>query len=158
MTDPQIEDGLIIERGGELAELDLERFEADRGVGLPADYRSFLLAGDGAVFCDHNRFAETKVSGIDILFAVKDEAIGSFSLAEINDVLAGRVPADFLTIGRDWVGNMICLGVHGDHTGQVWWWDHERESDEDEPPTTDNLTMLAESFAHFIAGLHQTEG
>jgi hypothetical protein len=47
--------------------------------------------------------------------------------------------------------------VTGKHRGRVYFWDHEDEPDPDdwdgEVETADNISLLANSFTDFVAGL-----
>src|SRR5207244_4174346 len=60
------------------------------------------------------------------------------------------------------VCNAICLGVAGKHRWHVFFWDNEDESDPDEwdgeVETAGNVTLHANSFADFVAGLRATGG
>jgi hypothetical protein len=50
-------------------------------------------------------------------------------------------------------GNLICLSLREEDRGTVWFWDHEQEAEEGDPPREDNLTMVAESFDEFASRL-----
>lgn len=67
------------------------------------------------------------------------------------------MPETLLPIGHDSLGNLICLGVVGDDAGTVYFWDHEAEADEDEPPTWDNLSVIQPSFSAFLKSLERDE-
>jgi hypothetical protein len=74
-------------------------------------------------------------------------------LESLRKTYAGRVPDGLLPIGTDPFGNVFCLGLGGAWRGKVWFWDHESEADEGEPPRVDNLSMVAASFTSFLAAL-----
>lgn len=130
-------------------------FEDRIGHALPDDYRRFLLTDNGgqperpvfAVPPDH----------WDVLRYLPGLHDGpyyhnlEYPLRTYRD--EGRMPPELIPIGSDPFGNWICLGVAGEPRGRVYFWEHEAEADEDEPPTWDNLRRLADSFTEFVAGL-----
>ena len=63
--------------------------------------------------------------------------------------MLGRWPARFLAIAIDGFGNRFLLSLGMPDYGDVYFWDHEQEADEGEPPTEDNLNLVAHSFAEF---------
>jgi len=57
-------------------------------------------------------------------------------------------------------GNAICLGIRGEHSGRIYFWDHENEPDDEwdgSVEQAENLELLAETFADFVAGLREHE-
>jgi len=58
-------------------------------------------------------------------------------------------------------GNAICLGIAEKYRGRVYFWDHENEPDEElwdgEVDTAGNITLIANSFTDFVAGLQELE-
>jgi hypothetical protein len=68
-----------------------------------------------------------------------------------------RIPHELLWVMDDPGGNAFCLGVSGRYRGRVYFWDHEEEPDPDDwdgsVETAGNLTLLANSFTDFVAGL-----
>ena len=42
------------------------------------------------------------------------------------------MPESLIPLGDDGRGNQICLGVSGDETGKVFYWDHNNEWDEED--------------------------
>ena len=85
---------------------------------------------------------------------------GRTSLAWARACYAGRIPVDLLWIMGDPFGNAICLGVGGTHRGRIYFWDHEMEPDPDswdgQVDTAGNVSLIAGSFAEFVAGLRPT--
>jgi hypothetical protein len=144
---------------------ELEAFEADLGGKLPADYRRFLVACNGGYVGGRFWFkgptpeGNTAEAGVDHIGGFRDESY--FSLKRRRAVYKGRIPKDLLWIMDDPFGNAICLGIAGKHSGKVYFWDHEEEPDEEEwdgrVETAGNVTLLANSFTDFVAGLGEPE-
>ena len=57
-------------------------------------------------------------------------------------------------------GNTIRLGVGGTHRGRIYFWDHEVErapdSRDGQVDTAGNVSLIAGTFAEFVAGLRPT--
>lgn len=153
--------GVEVERSnrfGPLTEERLARFEARIGQVLPADYRAFLLRHNGGRPVPAT-FVISAEEGTDTLHHTYGLHDGPsyFNLEHAYETHQGRVPAGLLAIADDPGGNAICLGIGGEHRGGVYFWDHEREAEEEAPPSFDNVTPVAPSFAAFLAALHRSE-
>lgn len=143
----------------------LEAFEAELGGKLPADYRRFLLASNGGNVGGAYWFHGPTPAGKEADAGVG--SIGGFrrkscpTLRQMRDCYKGRIPAPLLWIMDDPFGNAICLGIAGKQRGQMYFWDHENEPDEEEwdgsVETAGNLLLLANSFTDFVAGLRRIE-
>ena len=70
---------------------------------------------------------------------------------------ARRVPSWLLPVASDEYGNLFGISVRNSDSGSVWFWDHEQEADEDEPPTEDNLTYRAPDWQSFLDSLRPPE-
>jgi hypothetical protein len=133
---------------------DLARFEAKIGQTLPGDYRQFLLESNGGrpegntfdVPEDDNR------SEVTLFFGLR-RSEKSGDLRYERSLMRDRVPEDMLPIGSDCCGNLLCLSLRLDTRGQVFFWDHELEGDEGEPPTFSNLFKVGDSFKEFFDSL-----
>jgi len=124
--------------------------------GLPKDYREYLL--------EFNRKMPEKLK-----FDFKDKSDGStlhslygFEKGGYNILLASkdmgsRYIDTMLPIGNDVYGNRILLTVKGKDRNKVFFWDHEMESEDDEEPSYDNLTLIADSFTEFMESLYDDE-
>ena len=97
---------------------------------------------------------DTSGASVRAFLTVDDpQGPAGFDLAHYLEAYAGRYPDGFLPIAVDSSSNLILLDIGYEQPGSVWFWDHEAEADEDEPPRTDNITKIAESFAQFVATL-----
>ena len=141
--------------GPPLTERDIAAIEREFGVSLPGDYRAFLRKHNGGspspdafpIFRDSadthgilNRFLGISPGDYDDMLAVRK-------------VFQERVPPDLLPIACDPGGNLICLAVAGTNRRRIYFWDHEEEADEGEPPTYDNVYFVAESFTDLLNNL-----
>jgi hypothetical protein len=137
------------------------RFENLFGGRLPEDYREFLAACNGGYvggalwFMGPSPAGEAAEAGIHHIGGFRAEDY--FSLHSARQAYDGRIPRDLAWIMDDPFGNAICLGVAGEHRGRVFFWDHELEPDDERwdgsVESAGNLTVLANSFTEFVAGL-----
>lgn len=131
---------------------DVESLERRLGVELPADYRSFLLSQNGGRVHDNDLATpEGEEIGIAVRSFLSIGGATNDSLDDFIDVYRGRYPDEFLPIGEAAGGNLILLRVGATSSGEVYFWDHEFEGDEE--VTWENLTLLAKSFTQFMEAL-----
>lgn len=116
------------------------------GRRTPDAYRDYLRRHDGGYLEDNSQAVST-------VFGLGAELPGYASMWSRLDTYAGRVPEWLLPVANDAYGNLYCLSLRDTDHGSVWLWDHEEEADEDEPPTEDNLTRVAESWPGFLDSL-----
>ena len=145
----------------------LEKFEAEIGQRLPEDYREFLIRCNGG-------YARGYVQALDPKGLRPDACVNHiggfrkenhFSLAWARLIYQSeeelRIPSALLWIMDDPCGNAICVGISGEHRGQVFLWDHELEPDPSEwdgsVATAGNIELVADSFDYFVAGLQKVE-
>jgi SMI1 / KNR4 family (SUKH-1) len=141
--------------------------EHEIGIELPADYREFLMRCNGGVvggrlwFQGPTPSGEHADAGVHHVGGMREESY--YSLAERRACYQGletRIPLDLLWIMDDSFGNAICIGVHGERRGRVYFWDHELEPDpsawDGRVETAGNIQLLALSFLDFVAGLQAT--
>ena len=133
-------------------------FEAKVGGPLPAAYRQFLQRCGGgrlrtALWLNENVGVED-VAGFQA--SRKDV---TRSLPYYVDLYKGRIPTALVPIMSDGFGNKICLGIKGEHSGKIYFWDHELEYDEDDwiddVSASENIQLVASSFDEFVAGLRE---
>ena len=122
-----------------------ERLEEQIGRALPESYRDYLLSQDGG-WLDGNSEAVKNVFGLG-------EVPKSASMWRMLRTYAGRVPTWLLPVADDEYGNLFAVSLRPEDKGSVWFWDHEGEADEGEPPREDNLTYKAEDWPSFLNGL-----
>lgn len=123
-------------------------FERANGIRLPESYRRFLLRHNGgAPLPDrievpgwHGGF-----TGFNVFFGID----GDDDLQGNLDAYGDRLPPGFLPIGDDPGGSLFCLALSGGpREGQIYFWDHEDELDEEGDSRRDmgNMYRVAESI------------
>lgn len=138
-------------QGPPITEADLDAFESRLGQRLPADYRQFMLSQNGGRPIPNYLPSNPNV-GIGVFFCLTSDDQDD-SMAQMLDVYSDRYPPRMLPIAESAGGNLICLSLTGDDENSVYFWEHEMESDEGEPPREDNLEKIADSFADLLENL-----
>jgi hypothetical protein len=143
----------------------LREFETSLGCALPDDYRAFLAATNGG-YCGGSLWFHGPTpdgspadAGVHHVGGFRKE--NYLSLTTARALYGPRIPRELLWIMDDPLGNAICLGLTGRHRGRVYFWDHECEPDPDawdgSADTAGNVTLLADSFTDFVAGLRASD-
>ena len=138
-----------------LDEAQLAAAERELRVQFPPEYRHFLAQWNGGrprpnVF--HYESHGRKKSGmVDWFLGIHGGEHDN--LCEYARWYKGRVPANLLPIAHDPGGNLICIAVSGSDLGAVYFWDHEYENPEGQPPSTENVYLIAPDFDAFLASL-----
>jgi cell wall assembly regulator SMI1 len=125
---------------------DIERLERRKGRPLPAAYRDYLRQHDGGRLQDNSE-------AVNEIFGLGPDTPEWASMWEKLDVYADRVPSWLLPVASDAFGNLFAVSLRDNDNGSVWFWDHEREADEDEPPTERNLERKAPGWRSFLESL-----
>lgn len=157
---------------GPLTEERLTKLEAKLKARLPDEYRSFLLKYNGGrpdrqrfLFTGENYNGEEQESILEWFFAVHDQPYDEDAEWEENgdddflpyfaqpldhvlqDYRSETTETDTVPIARDPCGNLITLGLRGERTGKIYFYDHE----------IDMPTLLANRFSEFLEDLLPTE-
>lgn len=120
----------------------VDRLEQRIGRPLPASYRDYLRQQDGGRL-DNNDEAVNTVFGLG---DVPDWANMWNKLETYRD----RVPPWLLPVANDDCGNLFAVSLREEDLGSVWFWDHEEEADEGEPPSEDNIELKASDWPTFL--------
>ncbi len=64
-----------------------------------------------------------------------------------------RVPRWSFLFASDPGGNLWLLSVRESDYGSVWYWDHDWEAEDGDPPTEENIERFAGSFNEFLDDL-----
>ena len=135
--------------GPPLTELEITALEIRIGRLLPTDYRNFLLTHNGGVPESHViRNDEVGDLEVQLFYGIRHEEY--FDIDLLRESMRGRWPERFLAIAIGSFGDFYCLSLSGPDSGEVHFWDHEQESEQDEPATELNLFPIAKSFAEFL--------
>lgn len=144
----------ITHAGSPQTATDLAACAAGIARPIPPAYRAFLLQHNGghpdpADF----RFADSTGDGGSVAAFLGVNAPDFMDLEHHLHVYRNRIPPTLFPIARDPGGNLIPLATAGPDHGTVYFWDHEAEAEEGDPPTTANLTRIAANFAGFLSSL-----
>jgi cell wall assembly regulator SMI1 len=128
---------------------DLENFEKFLGTRLPEDYRNFLI--------EHNGGSPEEYlvcwPGSSEPCEVWNDSLGLHNgptyarLDSVANGLKDYLPEGVLPFASDPGGNHFCIGISGEYTGKIYFWDHE------EPDSKKSISLLSDSFSNFIANL-----
>lgn len=129
----------------------IDRFEQDRGVALPAEYRAFLLSSPGGLPVPRwSRF------GRDGDFVA--HVYGLHNGAEWKRLSYaihwfGHNLSVFLPVAVSNGGNYFLLRLAEPDRGAVYFWDHELENSK--PPTFESLIRVSDSFRSWLNSLQK---
>jgi hypothetical protein len=124
----------------------IQQLERRIGRSLPTAYREFLLKHDGGRL-------DSNGDAADVIFSLGPVESETSGIWYNLDNYAGRAPSWLLPVASDEYGNLFAISVRDEDDGSVWFWDHEREAEEDEPPTEENLTYRAKDWQAFLDSL-----
>ncbi|MEP3278567.1 MAG: SMI1/KNR4 family protein [Stappiaceae bacterium] len=134
---------------------DLLKFEKSIGIELPEKYREFLSTYNGGQ-PDPNAFLyKDKSQGSLVDYFLGLDVAGRANLERYYHRYKDRIPGRFIPIAYDPGGNLIVIGTAGETNGQIFFWDHEMEAEEDEQPDMSNMHLVADSFEEFLAELYE---
>ena len=136
----------IVSTSEPLRPRELDRAERVLGRKIPRPYREFLQRHNGG----QPETPDFKMTNGDQLAAVKsflgvDLPEETLNLEYVLSTFRDQVPARFFPFARDPGGNLMCIAENGPDAGKIYFWDHERE--------TDNMTVVADTFDEFLGKL-----
>jgi hypothetical protein len=137
--------------------------DAEQRIGqpIPPRYRAFLAEHNGGrpepseFTMAGGRKGSTEIGSVKSFLAVNGPE-ETLELEYVFNTFRDRIPAGFFPVARDPGGNLICIATEEPRVGEVYFWDHERESDEGEPATEVNVHFIADSFDAFLDSLGET--
>jgi len=142
-----------------ISEEEIIIFEQELEISLPKEYKKFLLQNNGGQPV-HNVTFNLSKNGvkwefpINIFFGISEEDT-SYELSMTYAFFSERIPHQLLPIADDGIGNKICIGIEEEYYNKIFLWKFDKESQEDEEPTFDNVEELAESFNEFLKYLKE---
>jgi cell wall assembly regulator SMI1 len=125
----------------------VESVEAELGVELPGDYRRFVERTGGG-YLEANFLPPEADASARYLYSPtpNDDDDDIYDLVSAARFYA-EIGRDFLPIGEDDGGNLVCLKLAGQDRGSVWFWTHDAFAN------TDPFKRLADSFEEFFERL-----
>ncbi len=124
---------------------ELDAFEAERGIRIPAEYREFLTEQCAFYVADDFGYPMREVS--EMTSDDGNEKLEYFYNREFvsgSDAFARVWGENVLPIGENMGGDYVCIGIRGDHYGKIYFLYHEDEE------RADGLYLIADSFEEFI--------
>ena len=139
-------------RFGNLDSESLNKFELKLSLTLPDDYRIFLLTHNGG----NPEPSDVKKieSNVQWIYGIHNGEYWA-SLEEQINTYKNRIPSKTLPVGNDSFGNIYLLSLRNNSFGQIWFWDHENESDQAADEYFENITKLSSSFSEFLNELYE---
>jgi SMI1 / KNR4 family (SUKH-1) len=143
------------EEGPRLSKEDLLGFQEQAGIRFPKEYQEFLLQHNGgrpspSVFA-YSRDGNVDSGMVDWFLSIHNAEYDS--LKDYNTTYKPRLPGELIPIAHDPGGNLICLVWSGPLRYRIYFWDHDEEAEEGEPPTDRNLYFVADSLQEFLNAL-----
>ena len=134
----------------------LQAAEKRLGLSLPEAFRRHLLKFNGGRTV-RNVFAVPGWGDCSVEQFLGITSDTGDDLLSVSESYRGRIPPEMIPIAYADGGNLVCLCVSGTDVAAVFLWDHEREGEEGEPPTHDNLSRVADGFEEFLDGLRESD-
>jgi cell wall assembly regulator SMI1 len=136
----------------------IEQIENEIGSSLPNDYVNFLLNYGGlALSMTTTSFYRSDTSQempmVEILFGFSPDH--TYDIIENYHTYRERMPINLIPIASDGGGGEICISLHGDDKGAVYYWDRylEEDPEEGEEIGYSNVFLIARTFDDFINSL-----
>jgi cell wall assembly regulator SMI1 len=157
------------ERGPQLTEAAITKFEARLGALLPDDYREFLLEVNGGrtarsrrVFTIRTGKARTDETVLNSLNSLDDTDDRS-DLATRWKRACAWLPREVIPVGYDGFGGTVVVVIAGPRRGQVWFLDGYDPDPEGANPRVAwfdrrDVSKVADSFREFMVSLRPLEG
>jgi len=125
-----------------LSDAELSHIESACGCKLPGDYRDFLAHYGAVAFRRRvlvnpiitlpNKVSWSGKDYLDVLYGKEISGRNDFDIVARYQVCRNRIPHGLLPIGNNGAGNQFCIGVQGEELGQIFYWDHNDEFDEED--------------------------
>lgn len=140
------------DEGAPLQDADLDAFESQVGVRLPAEYRAFLKSHNGGRVEPRTlRMRPSSQIQYFVTIGPPIDAVYYWDMFKNTK----RMPPEHIPIARCDGGDLLTMVTEGPTRGQIFYWDHEEEGDE--TYTYDNLYLVAASLDDLLAGLFDDE-
>ncbi|MDN8593526.1 SMI1/KNR4 family protein [Chryseobacterium mucoviscidosis] len=133
---------------------EINEFQRKFNLNFTEQYIKFLLESNGgdpspSMF----KISDEQGAGVlNIFYGIGDMYS---NLEEYIDIYEYRLPTGFIPIGNDPSGNVICLGLNEKYYNNIYFWDHEQESEN--PDDMRNMYFLANDLNEFLDSLYDDE-
>jgi hypothetical protein len=134
-----------------ISDRDIQQLEDLVGFKFPQSYREHILKYNGGR-CKPNVYSfsedgQITESDLNVFLSLPDELRDYILDYKVEDI---RILENFLPIAEDSLGNLVCICCEGEDAGRIYFWDHEREGEE-------NIHFIADSFDEFLNSLKDFE-
>ncbi|QNF29999.1 SMI1/KNR4 family protein [Metabacillus elymi] len=126
------------------------QFESENDVKLTELYKKFLLKWNGGKV-KPNLFKISDEQGPSVLNVFYGIGDMYDNLTDFIDIMNERLPSEFIPIADDPAGNTVCLGTKDTYYDNIYFWDHEQESEN--PDDMSNMYFLANDINEFLGDL-----
>ncbi|WP_255991109.1 SMI1/KNR4 family protein [Chitinolyticbacter albus] len=135
------------------SDADIANLEAITGT-LPADYSAFLKNNNGGIPNLPILKTKTNERVINSFLALNAPKEFYDSIFHTLKIYGLRIPKDTLPIASTGSGDLLLLSVDSQKPGEIFYWDHNFESDEDDARDyVDNIELVAPSFSALLTKL-----
>lgn len=134
----------------------IDKLEKNLAITLPSQYREFLKKYNGGYPTPDGFFLKDKSDGSSIDRFLGIDVGEHSNLEKYLDIYKDRIPKNLFPIAHDPGGNLIVIGLSGDTSDKIYFWDHEREPDGYEPGMS-NVHLIADSFEEFLGCLYEID-
>ncbi|MCU0540569.1 MAG: SMI1/KNR4 family protein [Oscillatoriaceae cyanobacterium Prado104] len=136
----------------------IREIERRLGMQLPQCYIDFLLnynvgfpEKSGFLYCSEKA---NQLGAVNRFLGIHN---GKYN--NLNDYLMlykereKRIPSNLIPIATDPGGNLICLSIDGNDLGNVYFWDHDLEAEDESEVNYSNVYFIANSLEEFLHNL-----
>jgi hypothetical protein len=135
---------------GQLPPIELADFERANKIGLPSDYKVFLLECNGGIPLPNKNVSPETI--VTYILGMHNEDYYA-SLYKHISMFMNRLPLSTFPIATDPFGNLFIMSLHPEGHGHIYFWDHEGEPENQDGHYTDNCYFVARSFSEFVSSL-----
>ncbi|AFY58994.1 putative glucan synthasis protein [Rivularia sp. PCC 7116] len=140
----------------------IKNLENETTCELPPDYLEFILNYSGFAFNNvvynfFNSYEESDEQLLSVCFGMLPG--NGYDLIRNYHTFKDRIPPNFLPIACDAFGNLVCLSVHGEDKGCVYFWQHDAEETIGEKLSKypEDIHLVSKFFYEFINSLEKYE-
>jgi len=151
----------LTEIGPPLTSEAISLFEQETKRPIPEPYKALLLRVNGGQLPGTATVFRYRLPGGKEVEGALRALLGIDAPHEFRDLrhhlelyaAPARIPMDLYPVGTDYGGNLVLMGFTGPRLGRMYFWEHELEAPEGEPPAERNVFFLAEDLESFLKGL-----
>jgi hypothetical protein len=123
-------------------------FSQKNNLDLPEDYIHFLMCVNGG---NPNYIEVGNTTRVLVAFLAFSNPLPDVCIDRNLYNLEGRIPHGFLPVAYDPFGNFFLIDARKSKSnGQIYFWSHEEEADEEGQPYFGNMDIICESFSELL--------